>query len=155
MRSPCPSELVFGLSPRVAVYSTSLYRFFKYIENRDVAKQVLKDRGLKKIKLGVEGYPTHKEKVRQRPGQRPEVIYNFVQRPFIHMSWEKEEARSRHVDFRCVKSKSVTNLAEASADPPLDPPPPVPVPAAAPARPVEIEVGGAEDAPPIPPPSPP
>ena len=36
------------------------------------------------------------------------------------MSWEKEEAKSRHVDFQCVKSKSVTNLAEASADPSLD-----------------------------------
>ena len=29
------------------IYSTNLYRFFKYIENRDVAKQVLKERGLK------------------------------------------------------------------------------------------------------------
>ncbi|XP_055701550.1 BTB/POZ domain-containing protein 10 isoform X7 [Phlebotomus papatasi] len=99
------------------VSSTVLYRFFKYIENRDVAKQVLKDRGLKKIRLGIEGYPTHKEKVKKRPGGRAEVIYNYVQRPFIHMSWEKEEAKSRHVDFQCVKSKSVTNLAEATADP--------------------------------------
>lgn len=99
------------------VNSTAMYRFFKYIENRDVAKQVLKDRGLKKIRLGIEGYPTHKEKVKKRPGGRSEVIYNYVQRPFIHMSWEKEEAKSRHVDFQCVKSKSVTNLAEATADP--------------------------------------
>ena len=30
------------------------------------------------------------------------------------MSWEKEEARSRHVDFQCVKSKSITNLLEAA-----------------------------------------
>lgn len=44
------------------------------------------------------------------------VVYNYVQRPFIHMSWEKEEAKSRHVDFQCVKSKSITNLAEAAAD---------------------------------------
>jgi hypothetical protein len=44
-----------------------------------------------------------------------QVIYNYVQRPFIHMSWEKEEAKSRHVDFQCVKSRSVTNLAEAAA----------------------------------------
>lgn len=36
------------------------------------------------------------------------------------MSWEKEEAKSRHVDFQCVKSKSVTNLAEATADPVLE-----------------------------------
>jgi len=45
------------------------------------------------------------------------VIYNYVQRPFLHMSWEKEEAKSRHVDFQCVKSKSITNLSEAAADP--------------------------------------
>ena len=90
-----------------------MYRFFKYIENRNVAKQVLKERGLKKIRLGIEGYPTCKEKVRKRPGGRAEVIYNYVQRPFIHMSWEKEEAKSRHVDFQCDKSKSVTNLAKS------------------------------------------
>lgn len=102
------------------IYSTTMYRFFKYIENRDVAKQVLKERGLKKIRLGIEGYPTYKEKVRKRPGGRPEVIYNYVQRPFIRLSWEKEEARSRHVDFQCVKSKSITNLAAAAADTPQD-----------------------------------
>lgn len=39
----------------LVVYSTATYRFFKYIENRDVAKQVLKERGLKKIRLGIEG----------------------------------------------------------------------------------------------------
>src|SRR5262245_19672107 len=83
-----------------AVNSTAMYRFFKYIENRDVAKQVLKERGLKKIRLGIEGYPTYKEKVKKRPGGRAEVIYNYVQRPFIRMSWEKEEAKSRHVDFQ-------------------------------------------------------
>ena len=104
----------------LAVNSTVMYRFFKYIENRDVAKQVMKERGLKKIRLGIEGYPTYKEKVKKRAGGRAEVIYNYVQRPFIHMSWEKEEAKSRHVDFQCVKSKSVTNLAEATADPVLD-----------------------------------
>ncbi|KAK6317973.1 hypothetical protein J4Q44_G00112640 [Coregonus suidteri] len=102
------------------IYSTKLYRFFKYIENRDVAKSVLKDRGLKKIRLGIEGYPTYKEKVKKRPGSRPEVIYNYVQRPFIRMSWEKEEGKSRHVDFQCVKSKSITNLAAAAADIPQD-----------------------------------
>ena len=39
------------------------------------------------------------------------------------MSWEKEEAKSRHVDFQCVKSKSITNIAEAAADSTLDQPP--------------------------------
>jgi len=65
------------------IHSTHMYRFFKYIENRDVAKQVLRDRGLKKIRLGIEGYPTYKEKVKRRPGGRQEVIYNYVQRPFV------------------------------------------------------------------------
>jgi len=102
------------------IKSTPMYRFFKYVENREQAKSVLRERGLKKVKLGIEGYPTHKEKVKKRPGGRAEVIYNYVQRPFIHMSWEKEEAKSRHVDFQCVKSKSVTNLAEAAADPSID-----------------------------------
>jgi len=89
------------------IYSTAMYRFFKYFENRDVAKEVLKERGLKKIRLGIEGYPTHKEKVKLRPnGGRPEVIYNYVQRPFVRMSWEKEESKSRHVDFQCVKHKN-------------------------------------------------
>ena len=32
-----------------------MVRFLKYVENRDVAKQILKDRGLKKIRLGIEG----------------------------------------------------------------------------------------------------
>lgn len=36
------------------------------------------------------------------------------------MSWEKEENKSRHVDFQCVKSKSITNLAEAAVDPGTD-----------------------------------
>ncbi|XP_028968226.1 BTB/POZ domain-containing protein KCTD20 [Galendromus occidentalis] len=98
------------------VHSTTLYRFFKYIENRDVAKTVLKERGLKKIRLGIEGYPTYKEKIKRRPGGRAEVIYNYVQRPFIRMSWEKEEAKSRHVDFQCVRSKSITNLDTVVAD---------------------------------------
>ncbi|CAI2332290.1 unnamed protein product [Caenorhabditis sp. 36 PRJEB53466] len=100
------------------VYSTHLYKFFKYAENRDCAKQVLKERGLKKIRLGMEGYPTHKEKIKKR-FNKSEVIYNYVQRPFVHCSWEKEEARSRHVDFACpiVKSKSNPSLAAAASDP--------------------------------------
>lgn len=100
------------------VYSTHLYKFFKYAENRDCAKQVLKERGLKKIRLGMEGYPTHKEKIKKR-FNKAEVIYNYVQRPFVHCSWEKEEARSRHVDFACpiVKSKSNPSLAAAASDP--------------------------------------
>ncbi|XP_035238393.1 BTB/POZ domain-containing protein KCTD20-like isoform X1 [Anguilla anguilla] len=99
------------------LYSTKLYRFFKYIENRDVAKALLKERGLKNIRIGIEGYPTCKEKVKRRPGGRSEVIYNYVQRPFIQLSWEKEEGKSRHVDFQCVRSKSVPNLTSDPATP--------------------------------------
>ncbi|XP_007423056.1 BTB/POZ domain-containing protein KCTD20 isoform X1 [Python bivittatus] len=98
------------------LHSSKLYRFFKYIENRDVAKTVLKERGLKNIRIGIEGYPTCKEKVKKRPGGRSEVIYNYVQRPFIQMSWEKEEGKSRHVDFQCVRSKSLTNLVMVGED---------------------------------------
>lgn len=39
----------------VVIYNNRLHRFFKYFENRDVAKDVLKERGLKKIRLGIEG----------------------------------------------------------------------------------------------------
>ena len=34
------------------------------------------------------------------------VVYNYVQRPFIRMSWEKDEAKSRHVDFTCLRVKT-------------------------------------------------
>lgn len=34
------------------------------------------------------------------------VVYNYVQRPFLRISWEKEEAKSRHVDFTTVKVKT-------------------------------------------------
>jgi len=35
--------------------STDLQRFFKYFENRDIAKEVLREKGLKKIRIGIEG----------------------------------------------------------------------------------------------------
>ncbi|KAL3309560.1 BTB/POZ domain-containing protein 10 [Cichlidogyrus casuarinus] len=91
------------------VFSTQMYRFLKYNENREVAKKFLIAKYLKKIRIGIEGYPTCKERVKYR-GHRPEVIYNYAQRPFIHMSWEHEENKSRHVDFQCVKSKSASDL---------------------------------------------
>ena len=101
-------------------------RFFKYFENRDIAKDVLREKGLKKIRIGVEGtvnyccplyhdysnlstkgYPTTKEKIRVRANTgRTEVEYNYIQRPYLRMSWEKEEAKSRHVDFTCLKIKT-------------------------------------------------
>lgn len=60
------------------VFSTAMYRFFKYIENRDVAKQVMKERALKKVRLGIESYPTNIEKIKKRPGGRAEVCDNYL-----------------------------------------------------------------------------
>lgn len=57
------------------------------------------------------------------------------------MSWEKEEAKSRHVDFQCVKSKSITNLAAAAADGALEAVAVANIPAGA----VEGAVGGSID----------
>ena len=37
------------------VTNTDLYCFFKYFENRDIAKEVLREKGLKKIRIGNEG----------------------------------------------------------------------------------------------------
>ncbi|CAL8082787.1 unnamed protein product [Calicophoron daubneyi] len=106
------------------IYSTQMFRFLKYNENREVAKQVLMERGLKKIRIGIEGYPTSKDRVKFRPGLRPEAIYNYVQCPFLRMSWEEEENKSRHVDFQCVKSKSVSDLTTGLEQAVVDPLPP-------------------------------
>lgn len=110
------------------INSTKLYRFFKYFENRDVAKDVLTERGLKKVKLGIEGFPTHMEKVKYKVHGKPDVIYSYIQRPFVHMSWEKEGSKSRHVDFQCVKPKQSGVLGSvdepAALAPDMDLPPP-------------------------------
>uniref|UniRef100_A0A1I8FRZ6 CASPASE_P20 domain-containing protein n=1 Tax=Macrostomum lignano TaxID=282301 RepID=A0A1I8FRZ6_9PLAT len=71
------------------VNSSSMCRFFKYVENRDVAKQL-------------------------RPAPVPAG------------QLEKEENRSRHVDFQCVKSKSISDLTSLEAvavERPVDLPP--------------------------------
>ena len=59
-------------------------RFFKYVENREVAKLVLRERGLKKVKLGIEGHPTHKEKVKKRPGGKADVSHHTFCMFFTH-----------------------------------------------------------------------
>ncbi|KAH7979477.1 hypothetical protein HPB49_009540 [Dermacentor silvarum] len=97
------------------IHSTAMYRFFNYTENREVAKQMLMERGLKKIRLGTQCYPARsKAKVKRRPIGRAEMIYNYVQRPFLCVSWEKEEAKNRHVHFQCIRSKSLSNLASTT-----------------------------------------
>jgi BTB/POZ domain-containing protein 10 len=59
-------------------YFSLNFRYFRYVENRDVAKLVLRERGLKKVKLGIEGHPTHKEKIKKRPGGKAEVTTNLA-----------------------------------------------------------------------------
>ena len=72
------------------IWSTPMYRFFRYVENREVAKHVLRERGLKKVKLGIEGHPTHKEKVKKRPGGKAEVsqpIYWKIKHKYYKVSF--------------------------------------------------------------------
>ena len=45
----------FHRSIVAVIYSTAIARFLRYHENRELAKAVLKDRGLKKIRIGIEG----------------------------------------------------------------------------------------------------
>ena len=73
------------------------------------------------LEVFLPGYPISMDQVKRRSSGRQEVIYDYVQRSFMEMSWEKEESKSRHVDFQCVsKSKSITNLVAAAADTPED-----------------------------------
>ena len=39
----------------LGVTNSELCRFFKFFENRDVAKETLREKGLKKIRIGIEG----------------------------------------------------------------------------------------------------
>ncbi len=39
----------------LGVTHNDLFCFFKYFENRDIAKEVLREKGLKKIRIGNEG----------------------------------------------------------------------------------------------------
>lgn len=118
------SATLTGDEPSQIIYSTAMYRFFKYLENRDVAKQVLRERGLIKTRLSMESFPTSKEKTR-RPGGRIEGRYNYVQRPCMWVSWEADEIRRSYVDYERVKLTSVTNVSN-----PVDRSPPVGNPAA-------------------------
>ena len=61
------TTFLLSLSLYSGIHNNELCRFFKYFENRDIAKEVLRDKGLKKIRIGIEGYPTTKEKVKVRP----------------------------------------------------------------------------------------
>ncbi|EGD73312.1 BTB domain containing 10 [Salpingoeca rosetta] len=93
------------------VYDTALNRFLFSYENRNIARQLLKDKGLKKIKLGIEGFPTFVERTRIGSNdEKLEVEYFYDQSPFIKASWEKEEHKSRHVDFQYVRTNTSANV---------------------------------------------
>eukprot|EP00051_Salpingoeca_urceolata_P006371 m.84288 g.84288 ORF g.84288 m.84288 type:complete len:460 (+) comp14796_c0_seq2:129-1508(+) len=112
-------ELPPGLGEQDAqiVRNTSLLRFLKFHENRTIAKRVLRERGLKHIKVGIEGFPTFVEKIRRGPGNvKVEVVYSYEQRPFLRLSWEQEEAKSRHVDFQCVRVRNPTQSFTAPSN---------------------------------------
>jgi hypothetical protein len=47
------------------VHNSSLLRFLYSYENRNIAKRVLKEHGLKKIKIGIEGFPTFAERTKR------------------------------------------------------------------------------------------
>ncbi len=49
------------------VHDSSLSRFLYSYENRTIAKKQMKDRGLKKIRIGIEGFPTFAERVKHGP----------------------------------------------------------------------------------------
>ncbi|XP_045049930.1 BTB/POZ domain-containing protein 10 isoform X3 [Desmodus rotundus] len=81
------------------IYSTKLYRFFKYIENRDVAKSVLKERGLKKIRLGIEGAAVP----RTSEAGEPYTSLSFTQNG-------KEQQSNMKMKFRCKEIRRLSYL---------------------------------------------
>eukprot|EP00039_Didymoeca_costata_P020320 m.340829 g.340829 ORF g.340829 m.340829 type:complete len:447 (+) comp19580_c0_seq1:199-1539(+) len=90
------------------VHSTLLLRFMRYHDNQMIAKRLLRSRGLKHVKIGVEGFPTFVEKIKRfENGEKAEVMYNYEQRPFIRLSWDEEVYKSRHVDFQTVRGRPV------------------------------------------------
>eukprot|EP00048_Salpingoeca_helianthica_P021432 m.12220 g.12220 ORF g.12220 m.12220 type:complete len:357 (+) comp5975_c0_seq1:170-1240(+) len=94
------------------VHSTRLFRFLKDHENRLIAKQMLKEKGLKSIRIGIEGFPTSVSRIRTGSnGDKIEVEYNYEQRPFLRASWASEEGKSRHVDFQCVRPMRTASAA--------------------------------------------
>ena len=46
-------------------HDSSLSRFLYSYENRIIAKKLLKEKGLKRIKIGIEGFPTFAERVKR------------------------------------------------------------------------------------------
>ena len=70
--------------PIYTIKSTKMYKFFRFIENREVAKDFLKDSGLKRIRIGIEGFPINKEEVTRRLGGAPRVSKKCTSFIFHH-----------------------------------------------------------------------
>eukprot|EP00056_Hartaetosiga_gracilis_P008181 m.116893 g.116893 ORF g.116893 m.116893 type:complete len:439 (+) comp12864_c2_seq1:711-2027(+) len=93
------------------VHCTALSRFLMSYENRIIARALLKEKGLKKILIGIEGYPVFvQRKLKDQNGNTLEVEYFYDQRPFIKASWEKQESKSRHVDFELLRTNTSTSV---------------------------------------------
>jgi hypothetical protein len=43
-------------------------------------------------------------------GEKLEAEYHYEQRFFIKLSWECQDAKSRHVDFQCVRARVPGNF---------------------------------------------
>lgn len=102
------------------IHSSELARFLNFSENREIAKEALLDRGLKKVKTGIEGFPID---MVDNPNASSSNAYRYEQRPYLIVSWEKvrcfplffhsvlfsppplpqEEKSNRHVFFQHVK----------------------------------------------------
>lgn len=94
------------------IRSTRLFRFLKDHENRLIAKQTLKEKGLKNIRISIEGFPTSVCRIRTGANDdKIEVEYNYEQRPFLRAGWAVEESKSRHVDFQCVRPMRTASAA--------------------------------------------
>lgn len=94
-----------------------------FAENRDLVKETLQDRGFKKVRLGIEGFPIDMTAIEPHRATAPENLYRYEQRPYIFISWEKvdsllcvlnrnlvlflQEVKSnQHVNFQYVRKSS-------------------------------------------------
>ena len=93
------------------IHNSGLCRFLNFSENRELVKEVLQEKGLKKVKLGIEGFPID-------ISADSSDSYRYEQRPYLCVSWEKEEKSNRHVIFQYVKKnrRSRSNSFSSPAD---------------------------------------
>eukprot|EP00732_Lithocolla_globosa_P005213 Lithocolla_globosa_v1_NODE_5241_length_1276_cov_32.660115.p1 type:complete len:286 gc:universal NODE_5241_length_1276_cov_32.660115:1246-389(-) len=87
------------------ITSTEFSRFLLYAENRRLVEEVLMERGLKKVKLGIEAFPMDKQ-ICDPHGIPLSNPYRYEHRPYISCSWEKEDKGNRRVAFQYVRKTS-------------------------------------------------